>query len=377
MTSPLGEYKNGGALGHLSETALAKAERHMRALRRAILSYWYATLEGKHAALIEATNACLVVTILDESVFAEDLGKPYREQRGRSAGGRVVTGLDLVRNCETHSPVSFDDLLVQKRSYSLPLHAGSQVMRAVWHWADYTDLPTDYVGRHDATDASEFQKRACKEAQHGYREGVQGRSVIETLFDAERFFAELEPRLATAPPPTLAHAFAEVPVGAHTVLHRPLEGFVDSVSLPDLATRWDERTIAVAPPADKYVKDLAAAKNRDVPAGEKRIITHKISDGGRVVGYSGAVETIPGLLMNWVERSAQIGRDIRAGFPYVLEFDSGSVPVASSDNLTLSAVTDGRDRLSELAEAPDPRGSGRLRLVEDYPDLYVSMRKGL
>lgn len=376
MTSPVAGGRDDGAPVHLSEAALAKAERHMRALRRAILSYWYATVEDQQAALIEATNACLVVNILDESVFEVELGKPYREQRGRTAGGRVVTGLELVRNCETHAPVSFNDLLVQKRAYSIPVHAGSQVMRTVWHWADYADLPTDYVELH-AADASEFQKRARKEAQHGYRDGVQGRSVIETLFDAERFFAKLEPRLATGPVPSLAHAFAEVPEGARTVLHRPLEGFVGSVPLPDLASRWDERSTAAASPADQYVKGLAAAKNKDLPAGERRIITHKVSDGGRVVGYSGDVETIPGLLMSWVERSPQIGRDIRAGFPYVLELDSGTVPVTSSANLLLSATTDGQDRLAELHEAPDARGAGRLRLVEEYPDLYISMRNGL
>jgi hypothetical protein len=200
--------------------------------------------------------------------------------------------------------------------------------------------------------------------------------VIETLFDAERFFAELDPRLAVPTRPTLEHSFAEVPQGDSTVLHRPLEGFVGIVPLPDLATRWDERTTATAPPADRYVKNLATSRNKDRPIGEKRIITHKIADGGRVVGYSGDVETAPGHLMSWVERSAQIGRDIRAGFLYVVELAGVDVPVAASDNLTLSAVDDGQDLLTELTEAPEPRGLGRLSLVEEYPDLYVTMRNG-
>ena len=185
------------ASGPLGEPALAKAERYIRALRRAALAYWYATIEDKHASLIEATNACIGVNILDESVFEAELGEPYRKERADTAGGRVLTGLELVRNCETHSPVSFDELLVLRRQYSVPLHGGGQVMRSVWHWADYSSLPSEYVDL--AADALDKQMRARKEAQHGYRTGVQGRSVVETLLDAEQFFVGIEPRLASSP----------------------------------------------------------------------------------------------------------------------------------------------------------------------------------
>lgn len=361
------------AAGPLGESALVKAQRYMRALRRAALAYWYATIEDKQASLIEATNACLAVNVLDESVFEVELGDAYRKHRADSPGGRVVTGLELVRNCETHSPVSFDDLVVTKREYGVPLNNGGQVMRSVWHWADYASLPSEYV---DLTgDAPEKQKRARKEAQHGYRSGIQGRSVVETLLDAEKFFSEIEPRLIAILGPRLTHSFAEVPQGESTVLHRPLEGFVCTFSLPDLATRWDERTIAAQPPADQYVKALATGKTRHLPAADRRTITHKISYDGQVVGFSGhQLNSI--VEMNWVERSAQIGRDIRGGYPYVVDTASGEVPVAATDNLDLSANADAHDLLFAMEEAPDDRGLSRLRLVEEYPDLYLSMRKG-
>jgi hypothetical protein len=35
----------------------AKAQRYMRGLRRAVLSYWYATLEDLEAAMLEAGTA--------------------------------------------------------------------------------------------------------------------------------------------------------------------------------------------------------------------------------------------------------------------------------------------------------------------------------
>ena len=375
MATRSADDTTGNALGRLGDAALAKAQRYMRALRRAILTYWYATIEDQTAALIEAANACLIVNLLDESVFESELGETYTGLRANSAGGRVVSGLELIRNCETHSPVAFDGLLTEKRQYSVPLHAGAQVMRSVWHWADFVALPPDYVELQG--DASEAQKRARKEAQHGYRQGVQGRSVIETLFDAERFFADIDTRLAVSPGHALEHSFAEVPQGEAIVLHRPLEGFGGTVPLPDLATRWDERTTAVTPPADQYVKDLAASKSKDLPAGEKRIITHKVSDGSRVVGYSGDIETASGFLMNWVERSSQIGRDIRSGFLYAVRRGSDEVPVGSSDNLVLSAEDDGEDLLGALPEAEDARGLGRLRTFEEYPDYYLSMRRGL
>lgn len=357
--------------GPLGDFALAKAERYMRALRRAALAYWYATIEDKQASLIEATNACIVANILDESVFEAEVGDSYRRQRADSPGGQVLSGLELVRNCETHSSVSFDELVVLNREYSVPLHDG-QVMRSVWHWANYSSLPSGYVDL--AGDALDKQKRARKEAQHGYRTGVQGRSVVETLFDAERFFVGVEPRLAPSPTPALTHPFAEVPQGDATVLHRPLEGFVGTVPLPNLSTRWDERTIAASPPADQYVKALATGSRRDLPAADKRTITHRISDEGRVVGFSG-YGVIGTVQMNWVERSAQIGRDLRHGYRYVVATEGGEVTVAATDNLTLSAVADGSELLSALDEAPEERGLSRLLVVEDYPDLYLSMRQ--
>lgn len=75
-------------------------------------------------------------------------------------------------------------------------------------------------------------------------------------------------------------------------------------------------------------------------------------------------------------RSAQIRRDIRAGFLYVVELADGDVPIAMSDNAMLSAVVDGRDLLTGLADAPEASGLGRLPPVEEYSDLYVSMRNG-
>ena len=48
------------ATGLLGESALAKAERYMRALRRATLAYWYATIEASTPRLSRPRTPALL-----------------------------------------------------------------------------------------------------------------------------------------------------------------------------------------------------------------------------------------------------------------------------------------------------------------------------
>lgn len=162
----------------LPATHWSKAEAAMRALRGALLSYWYATLRDTPAATIAAAGASFWVNILDEAVFLDAHGDPYQRVRGRDRRGQVVMGLELIRNCETHSHETFNDLLVQPMTFGVPLTVG-QVMRSVYAWADYDDLPKSYREL-PATASTVRQQRARGEAQDGYRRAVQGRLVTET-----------------------------------------------------------------------------------------------------------------------------------------------------------------------------------------------------
>jgi hypothetical protein len=128
----------------LPDPAFDKARGYMRGLRRAVLSFWYATLEDSEAATLEATTASLLVNILDEAVFEESFGESYREIRARDRLGRVVTGLELIRNCETHAPLLAEGLLVEKHLLGVPLLRGGQIMRCVYAWAEYDNLPVAY-----------------------------------------------------------------------------------------------------------------------------------------------------------------------------------------------------------------------------------------
>jgi hypothetical protein len=91
--------------------------------------------------------------------------------------------------------------------------------RSVCRWARYADMPTDYVELDPSAPVS--QKRARGEAQDAYRKEVADRPVIDTVFDAMRFFQELDPRLvANEPPAVLRWAFAET-VDAEALVEVP------------------------------------------------------------------------------------------------------------------------------------------------------------
>jgi len=184
----------------------------MRALRRGVLSYWYATLEDEEAAAIEAATATWYVNILDESVFEKAFEEQYRQLRAKDRLGRVVMGLELIRNCETHAPVVFDGLLVDTHWYGVPISTDAFTVRRVFAWAQYDALPKAYRDRDVLSPSiTDAQRRARGAVQDRYRKDVEGRPVIETLFDAMAFFHSLDTRLVGPPAPSLRWSFAEIP----------------------------------------------------------------------------------------------------------------------------------------------------------------------
>jgi hypothetical protein len=237
----------------LPDEFLPKTQRYMRALRRGVLSYWYATLEDAEAAAIEAATATWYVNVLDESVFEKAFEEQYQRLRAKDRLGRVVMGLELIRNCETHAPVVFDGLLVDTHWYGVPRSTGAFTVRRVFAWADADALPETY--RDVSSGATSAQRRARAEAQDGYRKDVEGRHVIETLFDAMAFFHSLDGRLVGPPAASLRWSFAEIPDTDLEVadptswyLARPLGLDAFELFLPSLACRDSERRTARWPP---------------------------------------------------------------------------------------------------------------------------------
>lgn len=377
---------DGCELPPLDAARLGKAKTYQRALRRVVLSYWYATVEDHEAAAIEASMATLVVNILDEAVFLASLGVAYRRVRAQARLGRVVMGLELVRNCETHSPLAYGDLLIERIQFGVPRSTGTAIRRSVYAWAHLDDLPSEY--RDLPAGATASQSRARAEAQDGYRKAVQGRSVIETLFDALAFFQSVEPRLAAPDPPAVRWAYAEglcdLPrgdplEGEHEAVFiaRPLGLDLFETSLPDIACRHFERRMARWPAADGWLAEEARRARRAPPDGGRREVRHRLLSEGRLVGYSG-VTSIGPVHVTWVERAAQVWRDVRGGYPYFIHLGNNEIALAESRHGSVVAIDDGLDALDHLTKPTEwALGFERLQMLEDYPDLYLDMRRHL
>jgi hypothetical protein len=366
----------------LPDEQFAKAVVYMRALRRAVIAFWYATIEDVEASLIEAAQACFAVNILDEAAFEHALGEPYRQIRAKDRLGQVVTGLELIRNCETHAHVGFDGLLVVRRVLGIPMHSGT-IYRVVPSWAEYADLPSAYIELDQS--ATPNQKRARGEAQHGYRHAVAGRGVLETLLDAIAFFQEIDPRLVVEDGPVLQYAYVELlpdrdPATVepkHVFLTRPIGLDTFEVFLPSLATRHTERRSARWRAADDYFMAKVKAVKKTVPSAAYREIRHVLHDNGKVVAYAGVSPDGPSTSWQWVERAPQVWRDVRNGYSYFVAHDDQQVDVVENGHQRVAALlADGTDLLTGLPDGDEPHADvDRLKMVETYPDLYLTMRE--
>lgn len=354
----------------------------MRALRRSVIGFWYSTIEDLEAASIEAVQACFAVNILDEAVFEHALGEPYRRIRAADRLGQAVTGLELVRNCETHAHIGFDGLLVGRRVLSVAMHGGTRY-RVVPVWAEYADLPSAYVELDQS--ATPNQKRARGEAQHGYRTAIAGRSVLETLLDAIAFFQQIDPRLRVTDGPDLQYAYVELlpdrgPATGepeHVFLTKPMGLDTFEVFLPSLATRHTERRSAQWRAADGHFAAKVKAAKKAVPGATYREIRHVLRDNRKVLGYAGAS---PGNDSStswfWVERAQQVWRDVRNGYRYLVLRGDQQVDVVEHGHQRVAALlADGTDLLASLPDGDEPHADlDRLTMVETYPDLYLTMR---
>lgn len=352
---------------HLEGGHLAKGLRYMRELRRAIEAYWYATMEDPEAATLEVRRVASAVNILDEAVFLNAHGDAYRSQRAGTALGKVVMGLELIRNCEEHAHVVFSDLLVPGAHFGVPMSMAPTRIRVVYEWAKYSDMPASYV-RIDSS-ATDRAKRARAESQDAYRKQVQGRPVIDTIFDALNFFQQLEPKLIADAPPVVRWAFAEstelgpfveVPgsdaqmeLATGHLVYRPMGMDQYEVFLPDIVCRPSDRRSAQWPAWDTAVKTrktglLQQAKDRN-PPGIEREVRYRLIENGKTIGYSGIVQGQGATNDSWVERTRQIANDVGRGYPYFVRFDETSVRVQQAGNGSVSSPSNGRDLLGDLA----------------------------
>jgi hypothetical protein len=178
-----------------------KGHQKMHGLALYISWVWAATIATEtsicreHGVEIDCERVALAVSpalaairTLDLDVFDRGLGserrqQQYRDLRKRDPQGRVVRGLLLLRNADTHLPATID--LQSERAISL-FDGNMTYWRVFPQWQPYDEL--DPVIRADPG--------TRQPAHECYRSAVAGQLVIETLLDAFCFFDRCDPSLA-------------------------------------------------------------------------------------------------------------------------------------------------------------------------------------
>jgi hypothetical protein len=347
----------------LEEPALSKGLLWMRAVRRRTLDYWYATAEDPEAAQVEAALAAVAVNVVDEAVFERSHGDGYRGHRRVHPQGRVMMGLELIRNCEIHATDLSD--LATTATFGVPELGFRQLLA----WPNFDSLPADYRQQQDG------EPRARGEARDAYRKWVAGRPVIETLLDAIAYFESLDSRLRPVETVDLRYSFVPpVPLGVNEEMFacRPIGLDQLQLVLPDLACRNTERRSPSWPSADQWLKEQNRAIRRQAPAGTSReICARVVDDAGRLIGYRGYAGDRNELYRPaWVERGPQVGRDIRMGFRYFLLVAGTEVDVVADDQLSVLATVNGVDALGSVKSEESTFALDHLAINEANPDLY-------
>lgn len=343
-----------------------KANLWALALRRRIFDYWYATLEGEDAAHAEAALAAIVVNVLDEAVFQAVHGEAYRTERRLNPLGRVVMGLELIRNCEVHS--SEAGSLKEHAMFSFP----GVGMRAQYHWPALADLPAEYRKRQ--TD----EHRARGEARDAYDKWVADRPVIETLLDAVAFFGQLDSSLVADQPIELTSPLCSAPLAedGQTALYKPVGLDRYALFLPDLACRNTERRAPHWPSADRWLADENQRIRKTAPKSIDREVVRVIRDStGRTIAYTG----LSGLPRDayrtaWTERASQVGRDVRFGCRHYVIHHGAEIELTADEQLRVKAIVGTADVLSELDDGESEHDLRHLELMEHNPDLYRRSR---
>jgi len=347
----------------LQEPFQSKGLLWARALRRRTIDYRYATTEDPDAAAIEAALATVAVNVMDETVFEKSHGDPYREHRRAHPQGRVVMGLELIRNCEVHA------VELAQPTVAAMFGVPELGYRQVYAWAAVKSLPMEYCQQQDG------EPRARGEARDAYHKWIAGRPIIETLLDAIAFFESLDEALRPAEAPDLRYSFVPgVPLGRNEEQFacRPMGLDQFHLYLPDLACRPTERRSPSWEPADHWLKGQVKTIQKEQPGGVSREIRSRIIDeAGTFIGYRGLSGPRDATYRDsWVERAKQVGRDIRMGFRYFVVVGDFELDATADAQLAVSALSDSVNVLAQLERSDSPIALDHLKLNEANPDLY-------
>jgi hypothetical protein len=295
-----------------------KAVQKYRALAEAIDHTWTATVRSDVAlypgsrfdidceqVVIEAASALVVARTIDqqfEKLLAPNDPDAYKKLRDNDVDGRVVRGLTLIRNADTHanSVIEMDSNRVV---------GGMGGWRVFPVWKEHAALPAEIQNLTGT--APGVHKR--------YRDWVGGRPVVETLLDVMRFFDRCDPSLA----------------------RRSESGDLEGFPLGDLGTLGYDCRHPYDLRENELSKQLLDRFMTLAPTGLGRRIHRAVphTDTTLLVG----VTALGRYGMSFIESAEQVARDIAGGYRYTAATKDGDVPVTQRDGVLML----GADALAE------------------------------
>ena len=315
-----------------------KAQRWMRALQRQIRAVWLAQSEhlrdaaNAEAVAVSLALAATAIRVLDREVFDARHSTNYRAERDTVPGGAVVNGITLVRDAEIHLPAVVTPFSEPVVGSFVPEKSRSRTHYIFWNatWQLYERLPIEV----------QRNSRTAARCHKGYREGLQGRAVTETLLEAFCFFRLLDP----------------------SIVARDDHGEIDGFPLPPARGMLEayHRLHPDEPPQDDVSRRLEKAAMERSPGGKWREIRFAFRASGddsilRFAGYQDSPGTIAGSCKNvgpWVDYRGLMLCDVRRGYKYWLLVEGVRHRVTSQGNMLLAEGT-------ELSKFPIPNAPER------------------
>lgn len=287
----------------------------------------------------ELDRALVAIRTLDKEVFQDSERLAYEQLRDSTPGGQVVLAFASLRDIATHRADVVDPDIGRAVG---PIGDGRFIILP--RWKQRAELPADaFTKQHRGT----YNTRA-----RAYDAHVAGRYVLDTLFDAFKFFDGCDQRLAPRADDGQIMGFPIPPLPAVMGYHR-------------LGPDW--------PTHEEAEQNMVQRSTDAPPAGSERSIMGTIEGGSIVCGWT---EVEHGRLASFTEPVRQVVADLGKGYPYVVEGDGASV-TAADGRLVVAHGHALTDVVPDVTNSTEPPWVGWWQVVTAQRDLYVNQRKGL
>ncbi|MCP2317934.1 hypothetical protein APR12_003287 [Nocardia amikacinitolerans] len=316
-----------------------KVVQKYRALAEAIGRTWEATVRSNVAlhpgsrfeidceqVVIDAASALVIARTIDqqfESLLAPNDQDAYKKFRDDDTDGRIVRGLTLIRNADTHA----DSVIEMDSNRVVGGRGGWRVFPV---WKEHADLPAEIQNL----------SGTARGVHRRYRDWVGGRLVVETLLDVMRFFDRCDPSLTRRSESGDLQGFPLVDLGArgYDCLHPYW------LRENELSEQLLDRFMSRAPTG------LGRRIHRAVPHADTTLFM-----GVTELGRHG---------MSFIESAEQVARDIAGGYVYTATTKDGDIVVTHRDGVLMLEA-------NALAEVELTASGDKEALAQDGTDDHI------